>query len=435
MRFQPPKGTRDFLPEEMIKRQFIFDTLREVFEEYGFSPMETPAIESWSVLSVKGAGGPEALMESYHFKDKGGRDIGLRYDLTVPLARVIAMNLSIPLPFKRYQISRAWRYGDIKRDRFREFWQADIDTVGSESMLADAEVVACAIQALKKLGFRDFVVRMNNRKILSALIEYAGVGKKKVMEAFRAIDKLDKIGVEGVREELLSRGISGEASGKILDFISIEGKAGKVLGEAETMIGANEEGRKGIGELRELIDYLKALQVGPKFKVDLSLARGLDYYTGPIFEVSAKEGMGSIAGGGRYDRLIGLFSGRDVPATGISLGIEGITELMEELELFATTKTKTKVFVVAVNKRFLMEAIKIAQMLRDGGVPAEFDLRGRSLTRQLEFADSKGIPYTAIVGEKELQREVVTLRDMKKRVEREVPIGELVSELRGRSLK
>jgi len=198
------------------------------------------------------------------------------------------------------------------------------------------------------------------------------------------------------------------------------------------MTGSDEEGKEGIGELTLLIDYLKAMQVGPAFRVDLSLARGLDYYTGPIFEVSAGEGMGSIAGGGRYDHLIGLFSGKDFPATGISLGVEGILELMGKMKLLTSERTKTKVFVVTVDKALIKEAVGIVQLLRDEGIPAEFDLRDRSLRGQLEFADSKGIRFAAIVGEKEILKKTVTLRDMEQRVETEVPLKELTSELRSK---
>jgi len=430
MKFQTPKGTRDLMPEEMAIRQKILETVKNIFEVYGFQPLETPAIEYWEVLSAKGAGGPEILKETYNFEDKGGRKIGLRYDLTVPLARVLATNPDLSLPFKRYQIQKVWRYGDVSKGRLREFLQADIDTVGSDSMLADAECIACAIDIFTALGFKKFVVRLNNRKILSALAKYAGVENNKIMDAFRTIDKLDKIGEKGVKKELSEIGISTETVKKILKFIKIQGEPETVLKKAEQLVKGVKEGKEGIEELKQLISYLKQMKVKPKFKVDLSLARGLDYYTGPIFEVFAEEGIGSVAGGGRYDKMIGLFSGKDLPATGISLGIERIVEVMKERKMVKGSKSKTKVFVAAVNDDVRKNALEIVQRLRSNNIRSDFDIRSRSLTKQLEYADSLGIPLTVIIGEKELTKGMSKVRDMKKRSETEVKINDLVSFLK-----
>ncbi|MCD6529077.1 histidine--tRNA ligase [Candidatus Bathyarchaeota archaeon] len=429
VKFRPVRGMRDILPDEMIPRQRVLDTLREVFETFGFLPLETPALESWELLSAKGAGGPEVLEETYRFEDKAGRLIGLRYDLTVPLARVVASNPTLPLPFKRYQISRVWRYGDVAKGRLREFWQADVDVVGSASMLADAEVLACAITAFKRLGFKDFTVRLNHRKILSALIRYSGVEESKVIDAYRAIDKLDKIGLAGVERELLARGVSVGSAKRILDLIGLGGEADSVLAEAEDLLSGDAEGMDGIEDLRNLISYLKDLIAEPKLKVDLSLARGLDYYTGPIFEVSGAKKVGSLAGGGRYDKLIGLISGREVPATGISLGVERIIEVMKEKGMLTAEKSKVKVFVAKAGGEVVEAMLNLVAMLRERGIPTEFDLRGRSLKKQLEYADSRGINYVLIVGRKELEKRAVKLRDMRSRVEREVQINDLARTL------
>jgi len=429
VKFRPVRGMRDILPDEMIPRQRVLDTLREVFETFGFLPLETPALESWEILSAKGAGGPEVLEETYRFEDKAGRLIGLRYDLTVPLARVVASNPTLPLPFKRYQISRVWRYGDVAKGRLREFWQADVDVVGSASMLADAEVLACAITAFKRLGFKDFTVRLNHRKILSALIRYSGVEESKVIDAYRAIDKLDKIGLAGVERELLARGVSVGSAKRILDLIGLGGEADSVLAEAEDLLSGDAEGMDGIEDLRNLISYLKDLIAEPKLKVDLSLARGLDYYTGPIFEVSGAKKVGSLAGGGRYDKLIGLISGREVPATGISLGVERIIEVMKEKGMLTAEKSKVKVFVAKAGGEVIEAMLNLVAMLRERGIPTEFDLRGRSLKKQLEYADSRGIDYVLIVGRKELEKRAVKLRDMRSRVEREVQINDLARTL------
>jgi len=427
VKVRPVRGMRDILPEEMIQRQKVLDTLREVFETFGFLPLETPALERWELLSAKGAGGPEVLEETYRFKDRAGRPVGLRYDLTVPLARVVASNPTLPLPFKRYQISRVWRYGDVAKGRLREFWQADVDVVGSVSMLADAEVLACAITAFKRLGFKDFTVRLNHRKILSALIRYSGVEESKILDAYRAIDKLDKVGLTGVEKELLMRGVSTESAKKILDLIGLSGKADSVLAEAEGLLSEDAEGIEGIEDLINLITYLKDLVAEPKLKVDLSLARGLDYYTGPIFEFSGAENIGSLAGGGRYDKLIGLISGRDVPATGISLGVERIIEVMREKGMLAVEKSKVKVFVAKTSDEVIGATLNLVAMLREKGIPAEFDLRERSLKKQLEYADSREIDYVLIVGKRELERNSVKLRDMRNRVEKDVRIDDLTS--------
>lgn len=421
---------RDLLPEEMIARNFIIDRIKEVFELYGFMPLETPILESWDVLSAKGAGGPEVLEETYKFKDKGGRYVGLRYDLTVPLARVVASNPTLPLPFKRYHISRVWRYGDVAKGRLREFWQADVDTVGVKSVLADAEIIACAIDVFKKLGFKEFTIRINHRKILSALIKYSGVKENKIFEAYRAIDRMDKVGLEGVKKELRNRGISSEASEKLLSLIGLEGEAEEVLRDAEELIHDYPEGIEGINGLREIIGYLEAMNIEPRFRVDLSLARGLDYYTGPIFEASAAKGIGSLAGGGRYDQLIGLLSGRDVPATGISLGIERIVEVMKSFNMINVEKSKLKVFVAVTSKDLIKDALRFSQRLRGENIPTEIDLKGRSLSKQLEYADSKGVKIVAIIGKRELDKGAIKLRDMVKRKEQEVPIEEAIKEIK-----
>ena len=426
MKFQPPKGTRDFLPEETIARQKVIEVIKNVFENYGFQPLETPAIESWEVLSAKGAGGNEILKETYNFEDLGKRRIGLRYDLTVPLARVVASNPSLQLPFKRYQIEKVWRYGDVTKGRFREFLQADIDTIGSDGVVADAEIIACAISTFTSLGFEKFLVRINNRKILTALGKYAKISSK-INAVFTAIDKLDKVGIKGVERELTELKLKKDSIKIILDFIQIQGEPLKTLNKAEKLIGNITEGKQGIAELKELIGYLRKMKVEPKFKVDFSLARGLDYYTGPIFEVFAEEGIGSIAGGGRYDKMIGLFSGKDISATGISLGIERIIEVMKERKMIKETRSKTKVFVAAVNDEVRDETLGLVQKLRQNGISADFDLKSRNLTRQLEYADSIGIPFVIIVGKNELNKNAVKVKDMIKSKESEVKLSNLIN--------
>lgn len=419
-----PKGTRDLLPEEMALREEIIGKIKMVFERYGFLQMETPAVESWEVLAAKGAGGPEILKETYNFEDKGGRRIGLRYDLTVPLARFIAMNPNIPLPFKRYQIGRVWRYGDIAKGRSREFWQADIDVVGSDSMLADAEVIACASDAFVSLGFEKFLIRINSRKILSALMKAVEIKEEKIMDVLRAIDKLEKVGVDGVKKELYEK-IPNEKIDKILELVESKGEPEEVLEEVGKFIKNIKEGVEGVNELRELISFLREMKIEERIKIDLSLARGLDYYTGPIFEVFVSKEIGSLAGGGRYDRMIGLFLGRNVPATGISLGIERIVEVMRKEE-----RVGSGVFVANVNKEAMKECVGIARKLRDEGIRASFDLRGRSLTKQFEYANSLKIPFVIIVGPKEIKEGKLKIRNFSTGEELSKNIGEIVNFLK-----
>jgi len=411
------KGTRDFLPEEMILRQQVLEKIKNAFETFGFQPLETSALETWEVLSKKGAGGEEILNETYNFKDKGERMIGLRYDLTVPLARVMADNPNLPLPFKRYQIGNVWRYGDVAKARFREFLQADVDIVGSESLLADAEVIACAIECFNALGIKEFYVRLNSRKILNEILKSSKISENKFTDVLRSIDKLDKISTDDVIKEIEGKGISKDSIKKLLTYTKIKGESEKVFKEAGEL--------EGVNELKEIISYLKSMKLDSKVKIDLSLARGLDYYTGPIFEVFAEQGIGSIAAGGRYDNLIGLFLGRNIPATGISLGIERIMEVIKERKIIETTKSKTRVFVVSVNDKLRDKVLEVVQMLREKSIKVDYDLRSRTLSKQLEYASFLGIPFAVIIGERELKENSVKLRNMKTGKEEIVKISQL----------
>jgi histidyl-tRNA synthetase len=417
-----PRGMRDIRPDEMKVRERMLEAIKRVFRLYGFCPLETPALESWEVLSAKGAGGSEILNETYNFEDKGGRRVGMRYDLTVPLARFIAMNPNTPLPFKRYQVGTVWRYGDVAKGRLREFCQADIDIVGSDSMLADAEIVACTIDVFRELGFREFTVRLNNRKILSAMVKFAGIEAGKVEDAFRAIDKLEKIGKEKVFEELSGRGIGRNAGEKLMELLSLSGEPERMLDKCETLIGNIEEGKEGVAEMRGLLSYLGKMGAEGSVKVDFSLARGMEYYTGPIFEVFFSEGIGSLAGGGRYDRMIGLFLGKEIPATGISFGIERIAEVMggkKEAE-------DRSAFIASVDESSRGEALKVAGLFRKSGVAAMVDLRERSLAKQLNYANSLSIPYVVIIGKEEMKQGKVRLRDFKSGEERLVEAEECI---------
>jgi len=417
METSPVRGMRDFLPEEAKFRDEVIQKIKDCFERFGFMPLETPAIERWEILAAKKAGGSEILKETYSFKDKGGRKVGLRYDLTVPLARVIANNPNLPLPFKRYQIQPVWRYGDVARGRLRQFLQCDVDIVGSESMLADAEVISCASFTLKEIGIKDFLIRINNRKILSSLVRRAGIRKEKVLDVLRTVDKLDKIGEEGVREELEKK--IGKKADDVMEIVSYKGK--EVLEEIGKKLEGWKEGIVGIEELEKLGSYLEMMGV-KNFVFDMSLARGLDYYTGPIFEIEVGEKIGSIAGGGRYDELIGIFSGRNLPATGISLGIERIVEILKpKVKL---KKSVVKVYVAYIGN-VLDYVLKVVMLLRETGMKCDFDVKGRSLSKQLEYASKMEIPFVVIIGEKEKNEECVKIRDMATGREEMVKFSEL----------
>lgn len=432
-KFQTPRGTRDFLPEEMIRLEYVMNVLKKTFEKYGFSNFETPAFENFELLAAKGGGGDAIKDQIYYFKDKSDRELGLRFDLTVPLARVVANNPQLPKPFKRYCIGRVWRYEEIRKDRFREFWQCDIDTIGSSSMEADAEILAAVVETLENLGFKKFCIKLNNRKILTGLVELIKIPEEKKFDVFRAIDKLDKFDEDTVKNELGNAGLDKEQISQLFKLIKLEGSPEKVLKEGERILNKTKIGMEGLKELKEMVDFSKSYGFTDKIVIDFSLARGLDYYTGPIFEALDTSGknIGSLAGGGRYDKLIEIFGGRSTPATGISFGIERIIEVMKEEKILDLSKTKVKVFVANVNEKVKNETIKIVKKLRKDGISCLVDLMNRNLTKQLEYADGLGIPYVVIVGPEELKRKVVKVKDMKRKKESELKIEKLAKTLKG----
>ena len=428
MKYQRARGTKDLLPEEAIRYRFVMDRLRRVFESYGFDEAETPALETWSLLTAKC--GEE--VEKQIFRVEGG-ELGLRFDLTMGLARVVASNPSIPKPYKRYCISKAWRHEEPQSGRLREFWQADADIVGSPSMEADAEVLAVAVDCLKALGLERVHVRINNRKILEALAHSAGIPSSRFHEACRVVDKMDKVGVEGVRRELEARGF-GEAGERFLEAIMVRGRFEEVADEALRAVEGVEVGVEGLEELRRIHELAEDYGYADKLVLDYSLARGLDYYTGPIFEVEV-EGvsgkLGSVAGGGRYDGLVELLGGPRTPATGISLGVDRLVEVLRMEGKLPGVRTRTRVFIAAASDDVRRDALRLARALRERGINAEVDLMSRKLDRQLKYADAKGIPYAVIVGRRELEAGVYRLRDMGRREERLVSLEELVRELEG----
>ena len=424
------KGTRDFLPEQMIKRNYVVTIIKEVFEKFGFDPLETPALELWETLS--GKYGEEGDRLTYRFIDRGKREVGLRYDLTVPLSRVIAMYPEIPMPFKRYQVQPVWRADKPQKGRFREFYQCDIDIIGSSSMLADAEIIAAFHRVLTRLNFQKFTIRINSRKILSGIAEISGTNPEKEAEVARAIDKFDKIGINGVREELINRGIKPDGANKILQVLNIDGSNSGRLEKLSNLLQASQPGQDGIKEMKDLLSYLRMLEV-PEDQIlfDLYLARGLDYYTGPIYETRVDEPkIGSITGGGRYDNLIGLFSGKNLPATGSSIGLERIVTVMDELEMFPKNlKTSVQVLVTIFDSTTLQYSIKIANLLRDRNINCDLYSGNSKLRGQFGLANDRNIPITVVAGPDEMEKNTVNVKNMSSGKQVNVPFERVVEEI------
>ncbi|MFV0365316.1 MAG: histidine--tRNA ligase [Mangrovibacterium sp.] len=446
-----PKGTRDFSPAEMARRNYIFDTIRSVFQLYGFQPIETPAMENLSTLMGKyGEEGDKLLfkiLNSGDFAQKANdadlmaknsvkltnqiSEKGLRYDLTVPFARfVVQYQNDISFPFKRYQIQPVWRADRPQKGRYREFYQCDVDIVGSDSLLNEFELVQIINQVYAKLNINT-VVKINNRKILAGIAESIGEADR-IIDITVAIDKLDKIGLEKVNNELLEKGVSEEAVDKLQPILNLSGSTEEKLSDIEAVIGHSAVGAKGIEEMRTLFNYIATAELSTEVELDLTLARGLNYYTGAIYEVKAKDvQIGSITGGGRYDDLTGIFGMKGVSGVGVSFGADRIYDVMTQLNLFpdealATTK------VMFSNFGTVEEAycLPILQKLRAQGISAEIYPSEAKMKKQMTWADRKAIPYVAIVGESEMTENKVALKNMKTGEQQLLNIEELIATLR-----
>lgn len=427
-----PRGMRDILPEQMIRRQYVIDIVRDVFEEFGFEPLQTPTLELSEVLT--GKYGPDAEKLIYQAGHVGGKeDISLRYDLSVPLCRVVAMYPQLPKPFKRYQIDPVWRAERPQKGRYRQFFQCDADTVGTESMLADAENVNLIYQMLTRLSFEQFEININDRKLITGIGQFAGVPDEQLEGLYRSIDKLDKIGLDGVRSELVENQIPDTVIEKLLTLLQIEGDTASVLNALSEQLGDSDVAKEGIAELEELSSYLATLGVPEEFyRVNVSMVRGLEYYTGPIYETLVEEPkIGSITGGGRYDELIGSFSKQSYPATGTSFGIERIIDVMEEFDMFppAVGKTVTQVLITVFDAELAPESLKVATLLRESGVRTEVYCRPTRISTQLKYADSKGIPYAIILGSDEVEAGTVAVRDLANRDQQVISREQLVEHI------
>ena len=417
-----PKGTRDLMPEQMNRRLMVINTVREVFARYGFDPLETPAFERIETLTGKYGDEGEKLMFRILKRGAGGTngevDLALRYDLTVPLARVMAMNPGTPLPFKRSQIQPVWRADRPQRGRFREFYQCDVDTVGTDSPVADAECIAVVHDALTALGFTDFVIRVNHRQVLRALAVAIGAEDRET-SMLQGIDKIDKIGRAGVENELVERGFTVDQVHRLWGYLDGEEIPGAAPYEAD---------------LNTIVGLATSMGVDPaKVRIERTLARGLDYYTGPVFEtVLAGDYSGSISGGGRYDGLIGMFSGKgDVPAVGVSLGIERIFMLMEEMGLVAAARTATQVWATVFSDDTRSATLAAATALRSAGVRVQVSTRVGKLGKQFKDAASKGVPFALVCGPDEAAAGTAVLKNLETGDQHSGTPEELVQHLRG----
>ncbi|WP_295720993.1 histidine--tRNA ligase [Mucilaginibacter sp.] len=447
-----PKGTRDFSPVEMVKRNYIFDTIKSVFRKYGYQQIETPTMENLSTLTGKyGDEGDKLIFKvlnsgDYLAKVKPEKlatlnsnaitlDISekaLRYDLTVPFARYVVMHQNeITLPFKRFQVQPVWRADRPQRGRYREFYQCDADVVGSDSLLNEAEFVLIYDEALGKLGLKDFTIKINNRKILSGIAQIIDKADN-IIDLTVAIDKLDKIGLDGVIKELMERGFTEADIEKIKPVILLEGTNSEKLQSLRVALASSETGLKGCDEIETVFKYIEScpLQTA-KLELDITLARGLNYYTGAIFEVKTNEAaMGSIGGGGRYDDLTGMFGLKGLTGVGISFGADRIYDVLEELNLFPSAANQsTQVLICNFDKEGETYALPLLQQLRRQNVNTELYPAGAKIKKQLDYANNKNIPYTVVIGGDEMQSGLLTFKDMASGVQEKLTADEIVKRM------
>lgn len=450
------RGTRDFSPAEMLKRNYIFNTLKRVFKKYGYSEIQTPSFENLQTLTGKyGDEGDQLIfkiLNSGDYLSKAPDDLfvsksstklisyisekALRYDLTVPFARYVVMHQNdISLPFKRFQIQPVWRADNPQRGRYREFYQCDVDVVGSESLLNEAEFILIYHEALKNLGLQDFTIKINNRKILSGIAEIIGKPEL-IVDMTVAIDKLDKIGLEGVNKELLERGFTAADLEILRPIILLEGSNLKKLSALKHVLSNSEIGLKGIAEIEESFDYISKLdssnEVLNQFvEVDITLARGLNYYTGCIFEVKTNEvAMGSIGGGGRYDDLTGMFGLKGLTGVGVSFGADRIYDVLEELNLYPEAKGDyTKLLIVNFDKETESFTLPLLNRLRQANIAVELYPTAAKLKKQMKYADNKGIPFVLLIGEEEVSSGQLSLKDMQTGDQRKIDESSLIVEL------
>lgn len=446
-----PKGTRDYSPEIMVKRNYIFDTIKSVFKLYGYMPLETPAMENLSTLMGKyGEEGDKLLFKILNsgdflsgvpeneLQEKNSLKLtnkisekGLRYDLTVPFARFVVQHQNeLSFPFKRYQIQPVWRADRPQKGRYREFYQCDVDVVGSDSLLNEVELIQIVDEVYHRLKINVRLL-INNRKVLAGIAETIGYPDK-LTDITVAIDKMDKIGLENVNAELREKGIAEEAIEKLQPILNLSGDNREKLEQLQIVLKDSETGLKGVEELTTVFNYIQALNISTEIKLDLTLARGLSYYTGAIFEVKALDAeIGSITGGGRYDDLTGIFGLKNMSGVGISFGADRIFDVMNQLDLFPKdANTTTRILFVNFGNEEELYCLPIIKALRDNGINAEIYPDASKMKKQMTYADKKGIPYVALVGENEMKAGVVSLKNMASGEQENFTPEELIQKLK-----
>lgn len=446
-----PKGTRDFSPEEVVKRNYIFDVIKTAFTRFGFQPIETPSFENSETLMGKyGEEGDRLIFKilnsgdflrkvddaAYKAKDSLKltpqiSEKALRYDLTVPFARYVVQNQNdITFPFKRYQIQPVWRADRPQKGRFREFFQCDADVVGSTSLWQEVEFVQLYDTVFAKLGLQGVTIKINNRKILSGIAEVIGA-EDKLIDFTVALDKLDKIGADGVKQEMQSKGISDAAISKIEPLLNVQANTAEKLQSISALLATSEVGKQGLADSKFVVDTINELGLkAATLEIDVTLARGLNYYTGAIFEVAPPAGvsMGSIGGGGRYDDLTGIFGLKDMSGVGISFGLDRIYLVLEELNLFPdTVSASTKVLFVNFGTKEALYAMKAITALRTAGIAAELYPDATKMGKQMGYADKRNIPFTILAGESEMEAGTYTFKNMKTGEQRTVDLNELIA--------
>ena len=435
----PPRtlqGFRDYLPEAMIPRERLMETARRVYRSYGFSPIDTPALEYLEILT--GKGGEETDKQIYRFQDHGERWVGLRFDLTVPLARFAAQHINeLGTPFKRYHIATVWRGERPQAGRYREFMQCDFDTIGTRSTASDIETALVIHDLLRAIGIRDFTIRLNNRMLLTGLLERQGLVERSG-SVLRALDKLGKIGPEKVAEEMVAMaGATPEQAREVLKLAEITGTNDEVLRQVEPLVAGNATGETGVGKLRETLAALAAVGVAEPFvKLDVSIARGLDYYTGTIFETFLNElpSIGSICSGGRYDNLAELYTNQELPGIGASLGLDRLLAALEKLGLVEKVATPAPVFIPYFDEARLHDYLRLAAALRAAGIGVEVYPEAKKLGQQLKYADRRGFRIALIAGQNEFDAGVCQVKDLQRGEKKDVPLAgdyaELIAEVR-----
>jgi histidyl-tRNA synthetase len=417
------RGFRDYLPELMMPREELLERARRVYRSYGYAPIDTPALEYTEILL--GKGGEESDKLIYRFTDHGGRDVALRFDLTVPFARFAAQHIAqLGTPFKRYHMGPVWRGENTAHGRYREFWQCDFDTIGTTSNAADIETVLVINDLLRALGLERFHIQVNNRLVLSGLLEELGLADQ-TAPLLRALDKLAKIGREGVIGEMLEKtGIAASAAGRVLDLAQMQGSNTEILKRLEGDFGGNARAAEGISRLRQLLEVAGALGiVEPYLRLDLSIARGLDYYTGTVYETLLTDlpGIGSVCSGGRYDNLAGLYTKQTLPGVGASLGLDRLVAALDELQLLSKSATPAPVLLVQFSADRLGDYERLARTLRADGIAVEFYPEAKKVGQQLQYAERRGFRVAVIAGPDEFAQGVWKIKELSRREEVTVP--------------